>query len=69
MEQMCGIEHVGFLLCCAGAEQHGAMRYAHAHGEQSLEHSLIGVVAQTAYFAGRSHIDTKHGVGTTQTRE
>ena len=67
MEQMRCIKHVGFLLGSACAQQHCAVRYAHAYGEKCLEHGFIGVVAETSYLACRGHVDTEHGVGTSKT--
>ncbi len=63
MEQLCRLEHVGFVLGASGAQQHGAARYAEAYGEQCFQDCFGGVVAYTSYFAGGCHVDSEYRVG------
>ena len=45
------------------------LRYAVSYGEHALEQCLIGIITQTAYLAGRAHVNAQHRVGLLQTVE
>ena len=50
-------------------DEHGILRNRITRGNQRVEHSLVEVIAQTAYLTRRAHIHTQNGIGILQTCE
>ncbi len=69
MQLVRSLEHISLLLGRTGTHQHSLVRHSQTNGEQRLEHCLVGIIAKTANFACRRHINAEHRVGTAETRE